>query len=165
MKRIIAKLFGVFVAALPALYASAEVDILSYVLRDLRTTEEVVSLSDYRGSISVLMFFQPECEYCVRQTRVLNRLAEECPGLQPVGIGINGNRANLQREMRQMRADFPVAQINAAFEADIGEVIGTPLLLLSDHDGMLVTWLRGYQSSDSLRALIAKIDAATCGTD
>jgi len=33
---------------------------------------------------------------------------------------------------------------------------------LSDHDGMLVTWLRGFQSEKVLREIIDIIDPATC---
>jgi thiol-disulfide isomerase/thioredoxin len=145
-------------AAAPSL---AVVDMLQYVLRDLRTTGEV-DLADYRGKISLLMFFEPDCEYCLRETRVLNTLVADCPGLQPIAIGVNGSRAALQQHMRRMRTDFPVAQINEQFQADIGEIIGTPLLLLSDRDGALVTWLRGYQSESVLRELIGRIDPATC---
>ena len=157
MRRVVTALL-LALASVPAL---AAVDMLSYVLRDLRTTD-TVDLESYRGKISLLMFFEPDCEYCLREARVLNTLLADCQGLQPIAIGINGSRNALQEHMRRMRADFPVLQINEQFQDDIGEVIGTPLLLLSDHDGALVTWLRGYQSESVLRELIARIDPETC---
>ena len=159
MRRVVTALL-LTLASVPAL---AAVDMLSYLLRDLRTTDDI-DLESYRGKISLLMFFEPDCEYCLREARVLNTLLADCPGLQPVAIGINGSRSALQQHMRRMRADFPVLQINEQFQDDIGEVIGTPLLLLSDHDGALVTWLRGYQSESVLRELIARIDPETCTT-
>ncbi|MGD8809235.1 MAG: redoxin domain-containing protein [Gammaproteobacteria bacterium] len=146
---------------LAAAQAGADVDMLSYVLRDLRTSGEI-DLEDYRGRIALLMFFEPDCEYCLRETRVINTLVADCPGLQPVGIGANGSRAALQQHARRMRADFPVAQINEEFQDDIGEIIGTPLLLISDHYGMLVTWLRGFQTEATLREIIDIIDPKSC---
>lgn len=156
-----ARLIVPVLLALMTAQAGAAVDMLSYVLRDLSTTGDI-DLEDYRGKITLLMFFEPDCEYCLRETRVINTLVADCPGLQPVAIGANGSRAALQQHMRRMRADFPSAQINEEFQNDIGEIIGTPLLLLSDHDGMLVTWLRGYQSEKVLREIIDIIDPATC---
>jgi thiol-disulfide isomerase/thioredoxin len=141
--------------------AVAEVDILDYRLRDLATTGEI-ELSAFRGTVNVLMFFEPECPYCFRQARVLNELREQCGDVQPIAIGVNGDRSALQNEMRRMRADFPTLQIDARLQEDIGEVVATPLLLLSDRSGMLVTWLRGLQQVETLRALIDRIDPDAC---
>jgi peroxiredoxin len=139
----------------------AEVDILDYTLRDLATSSDV-SLADFRGRLSILMFFEPDCPYCFRQARALDALLATCPDIQPIAIGVNGDRAALQKEMRRMRAEFPVLQIDAHFQADLGKVVATPLLLLSDRNGMLVTHLRGLQSEDVLRDLISRIDPAAC---
>jgi hypothetical protein len=139
----------------------AEVDMLDYTLRDLAGAGDV-RLADARGDVVVLMFFAPDCSYCFRQARALRALQTQCPSVQPVAIGVNGDRASLQREMRRMGASFPVAQIDKRLRDDIGEVVATPLLLVADRDGMLVTWLRGLQSQDVLRGLIDRIDPTAC---
>ncbi len=61
-----------------------------------------------------------------------------------------------------MRAEFPVAQIDARLQADIGEIVATPLMLVGDRSGMLVTWLRGLQDGATLRSLVERIDATAC---
>jgi hypothetical protein len=139
----------------------AEVDILDYRLRELLSPDEM-ELDVFRGGVSILMFFEPECPYCFRQARVLNGLQRECPDLHPVAIGVNGDRAALQREARRMRAEFPALEIDARLQHDLGEVVATPLMLVSDRAGMLVTYLRGLQSAAVLRALLQRIDPAVC---
>jgi peroxiredoxin len=153
----------VAIALCAAGLARAEVDILDYRLRDLSSTREV-ALDEFRGDVSVLMFFEPDCPYCFRQARVLNDLQAACADVQPVAIGVNGDRAALQKEARRMGARFPVLQIDQRLQDDIGEIVATPLMLVSDRNGMLVTWLRGLQKADVLRSLIDRIDPAACRT-
>jgi thiol-disulfide isomerase/thioredoxin len=147
---------------LAAAPATGEVDILDYRLRDLLSAD-AMELEVFRGGISVLMFFEPECPYCYRQARVLNQLQRECRDLHPVAIGINGDRRALQREAERMRAEFPALEIDERLQRDIGKVEATPLMLVGDRSGMLVTWLRGLQSAAALRALLERVDAAVCG--
>jgi thiol-disulfide isomerase/thioredoxin len=153
---------AVAAAALLALApARAEVDILDYRLRDLLSSD-AMELDVFRGGVSVLMFFEPDCPYCFRQARVLNQLQRECADLHPVAIGLNGDRRALQKEAARMRAEFPVLEIDERLQRDIGKVEATPLMLLGDRSGMLVTWLRGLQSAAVLRQLIDRVDATVC---
>jgi peroxiredoxin len=149
------------VALTAAFSARAEVDMLDYRLRDLASTTNI-DLAALRGNVSVLMFFAPDCPYCFRQARVLNALQESCVGVRAVAVGVNGSRAALQQEMRHMHAEFPVAQIDSRLQADIGEIVATPLMLVGDRSGMLVTWLRGLQDGATLRSLVERIDTTAC---
>jgi hypothetical protein len=151
------------IAALACGASLAEVDILDYRLRELLSPDEM-ELDVFRGGVSILMFFEPDCPYCFRQARALNELQRECQDVHPVAIGVNGDRAALQKEARRMRAEFPVLQIDARLQHDIGEVVATPLLLVGDRSGMLVTWLRGLQSADVLHDLLTRIDESACGS-
>jgi predicted DsbA family dithiol-disulfide isomerase len=141
--------------------AAAEVDILDYRLRDLLSSD-AMELDVIRGGISVLMFFEPNCPYCFRQARVLNDLQRECPDVHPVAVGFNGDRRALQNEAARMRAEFPVLEIDERLRRDLGKVDATPLMLIGDRSGMLVTWLRGLQSVDVLRSLVERVDATAC---
>jgi hypothetical protein len=151
----------VLAALLAGSTAVAEVDILDYRLRDLLSSD-AMELDVFRGGVSVLLFFEPGCPYCFRQARVLNELQRECPDLHPVAIGMNGDRRALQNEATRMRAEFPVLEIDERLRHDIGKVDGTPLMLVGNRSGMLVTWLRGLQSVDTLRALLERVDATVC---
>lgn len=149
---------AVFAVPLPT---SAEVDILDYRLRDLLSSD-AMELDLIRGGVSVLMFFEPDCPYCFRQARVLNELQRECPDLEPVAIGLNGDRRALQKEAARMRAEFPVLEIDERLQRDIGKVEATPLMLVGDRSGMLVTWLRGLQSARVLRGIVERVDPTVC---
>ena len=61
-----------------------------------------------------------------------------------------------------MRAEFPVLEIDERLQRDIGKIEATPLMLIGDRSGMLVTWLRGLQSAAVLRALIERVDSTAC---
>ena len=141
--------------------AMAEVDVLDYELRDLESADDV-NLADYRGSVILLMFFEPDCTFCLRQTRILNDLISSCEGFQPIGVGVNGTRRALQGERRRLRADFPLVQINPQLQAEVGDIIGTPVMLLTDTAGRLVTWAQGLQSREVLLDLISRIEPAAC---
>jgi thiol-disulfide isomerase/thioredoxin len=141
--------------------AAAEVDILDYRLRELFSVD-AMELDVFRGGVSVLMFFEPNCPYCFRQARVLNELQRECPEVYPIAIGLNGDRRALQEEAARMRAEFPVLEIDERLRRDLGKVEATPLMLIGDRSGMLVTWLRGLQTVDVLRSLVKRVDASVC---
>ncbi|NIW25540.1 MAG: conjugal transfer protein TraF [Gammaproteobacteria bacterium] len=141
--------------------ATAEVDVLDYELRDLESPD-TVDLAGFRGSVILLMFFEPDCTYCLRQTRILNDLISSCEGFQPIGVGVNGTRRALQGERRRLRADFPLLQVSAQLQAEVGDIIGTPVMLLTDTDGRFVTWAQGIQSREVLLDLIGRIEPSAC---
>jgi thiol-disulfide isomerase/thioredoxin len=155
-----------FAAAVAAAFlvcgrAGAEVDILDYRLRDLLSSD-AMELDVFRGGVTIIMFFEPGCPYCFRQARVLNQLQRECPALNPVAVGLNGDRRALQKEAGRMRAEFPVLEIDERLQRDIGKIEATPLMLVGDRSGMLVTWLHGLQSAAVLRSLIERVDSTAC---
>ena len=119
-----ARLIITSLLALAAAQAGAAVDMLSYVLRDLSSTGDI-DLEDYRGKITLLMFFEPDCEYCLRETRVINTLLAECPGLQPVAIGANGSRSGGAQERAAVHASS--AHGSLLFIYTCGTAAGMPL--------------------------------------
>lgn len=152
---------GALAALLACGRVEAEVDILDYRLRDLLSSD-AMELDVFRGGVSILMFFEPDCPYCFRQARALNQLQRECRGVHPVAIGLNGDRRALQKEAGRMRAEFPVLEIDERLQSDIGNVEATPLMLIGDRGGMLVTYLRGLQAVGVLRSLVERVDETAC---
>ncbi len=155
------RLIILLVGCLLAIPALAEVDILRYQLRDL-ASDKTVDLAMHRGAINLLMFFEPECPYCFKQARILSQLQHRCDRIQPIAVGVNGSRQDLRAEMRRMRAEFPALQISVRLHEDLGKVEGTPLLLITDRAGMLVTWLRGLKQEDMLAGLLNQIEPQVC---
>lgn len=136
-------------------------DLLNYELRSL---DEVGtrSLETLRGTPTVMMFFEPACSWCLKQTRVLNELRRQCDGLNVVAIGVNGDRRSLLDTASRMRAQFPVFQISARMQSDIGRIEGTPLLMFADSTGNYGRHFRGYQQLDRLTSAIETTLGKSC---
>lgn len=80
-----------------------------YQFQPLRGQEQQ-TLAHLEGQSAVLMFFEPECPWCVKQAAVLKKLHQLCPGhLQPVALGVNGNQLALKRAL--FRLNFPFEPI------------------------------------------------------
>lgn len=132
---------------------------------ELRSLEEPVvhDLGRYEGKPVLMMFFEPDCSWCYRQVRTINRLGEDCGAkFTAIAIGVNGNRAALQKELRRLRPDFPAYQASPALMEAIGEIDATPLSLLGDSNGDFLNWARGYLPEDELAAFIGDRDGPVC---
>ena len=134
---------------------------LRYDLSALSASETTV-FQDLRGQVDVLMFFEPDCEWCFRQVRLINQMQEECADLMAVGIGINGSRRNLLAELQRMRPEFPAYQISRELQDDIGEIEGTPLMIFVDDEGNFQTYTRGYQKREVFEPLLTELKPDFC---
>ncbi len=152
--RVIAKLWlclpALLLWAAPVVVPAQSVDLLKYTLQSLDEVATEHDLDQYTGKPTILIFFEPECSWCLRQTRVLNELVASCENFQAIAIGVNGTRRALQNTLRRLRAEFPAYQISRTLQEDIGEVEATPLMLLADDTGAFVTHMRGYQRTEVL---------------
>jgi len=131
------------------------IDLLEYELKDLSGTE-VHDLEQYRGDTVLLIFFQPDCGFCVKQSRVLSQIQEECSDFQAIGVGVNGARIDLQTELRRMRATYPAYEISPALQSEVGKVEGTPMMLIGDKQGNFSSHVQGYQQMDALIPLLGE---------
>ncbi|PLW69618.1 peroxiredoxin family protein [Pseudohalioglobus lutimaris] len=144
---------------LPLLFALSAVadepgSLLDFELRSLGEPGRH-SLDQYQGAPLLLMFFEPECSWCYRQFKVLNKLYAQCPGeFRPVAVGVNGSRRELLAEYRRVRPAFPAYQASSKLLAAIGGVPATPFTLMADGSGKPLGWLRGYMPEDELRPLL-----------
>lgn len=143
-----------------ATVSARAIDMHAYALKPLDVKED--SFESLRGRVDVLMFFEPECSWCFKQTRLLNQLQRECSGFRAAAIGINGSKRDLKRELLKQRPDFPAFQINKALQADIGKIQGTPLMLFLDGDGQFVSYSRGYQRKPAMTALLDQFSPDYC---
>ena len=134
-----------FLSFLSLSVAVMAADLFKYELRNLETTE-VESLSKYRGEETLIVLFEPDCTWCLRQIRTLNSLLESCPSFQALAVGVNGNRRSylhlvwLLLKRLQLYEDLGGAET----------VAGTPVMLWGDANGELVTYSVGYQKKNVL---------------
>lgn len=143
--------------------SAVSADLMHYELRSLDQAATEHALDRYRGKPTLMIFFEPECAWCLRQMRVLNKLVDECDNFQALAIGANGSRAALRDTLNRMRPDFPSYQISRQLEADIGKVETTPLMLVADEQGEFVTYMRGYQKEEILVPALQEFVPGYCG--
>lgn len=147
------------VLALWACSASSTSSLFGYQLRSLEAPV-TDSLDAYRGKPVIMLFFQPECSWCLKQVRAVNRLPADCrASFNALAIGVNGDRKALKQELRRLRPDFPAYQANPALLDAIGGVPATPFALLGDANGEFHNWMRGYIPQSRLVDSLAELGA------
>ena len=158
-------LASVALSALGAVHAAGgQASLLEFELKSLH--EPVVhSLSRYQGKPVLMLFFQPDCNWCLRQVRAINELNEQCEGgFEAVAVGVRGSRGELRKELRRIRPDFPAYQASPRLLEALGGVETTPLMLVGDDEGDLVTWLRGFIATDRLHVVLDEAGLADCAS-
>lgn len=129
------------------------IDLLQYSLLDLNNGERV-ELEQYRDQPILIMLFQPECPYCGRQVAAIQEIKEECPAITPIAVGVNGSRQRLRQELVELDPDFTAYEASGDMNRDLGDIDGTPVMLLTDQEGLYQTHLFGYQNLDVLRQVM-----------
>ena len=147
-----------------ALAETAAIDMLSYDLRPLNELSHASELHELRGELDVLVFFEPDCSWCFKQTQLINHMYQECPDFKAAAIGVNGSRRSLMQEVLRLRPDFPAYQIDANMLAELGAVEGTPLMIFVDDHGDFLTYTRGYQKREIFESLLKTFNPEFCPT-
>ena len=152
-------------AALLAFQPAAAADstapsLLEFELRSL-AEPEVHSLERYRGKPVVMVFFQPECTWCLKQVRAINALREQCE-IEAIAVGVNGNRVALRKELHRLRPTFPAYQASPRLIDELGGDIATPMTLLGDANGGFVSWSRGFLPDQQLLELMRSSGQTDC---
>ncbi len=144
------------------LLAAANPSLLDYSLKRLDEPSSE-SLGGHRGKPVLMLFFQPECNWCFKQVRVINALPGNCrESFTALAVGVNGGRSDLKRELQKLRPEFPAYQASPQLLSDLGGVPATPFALLGSADGAFHSWMRGYIPESKLRASLSAL-GATCG--
>lgn len=113
-----------------------------------------VSLADYQDKVVFITFFEPDCPWCYRQMKVLNRVASECGHhLQPVAVGINGDAHSLRHELRRAKVSFPTAKATPELLQLVGAVPATPWTLIFRPPDQFLGKLQGYMEFEKIQAL------------
>ena len=141
--------------ALPGL-ASAAPSLLDFRLGDIRSGE-VRSLQEFQGQRTFLVFFEPECPWCVKQMRALEELGGQCPDrFRTVTAGVHGNLPAYRRLLRVAGTDQPAFTASDRLVAAIGGVTATPYTLFLDARGRPTHRLQGYIPAPEMRVWLAE---------
>ena len=134
----------------PVLTAS---NFYNFPLIDLATgDQQKLTLNKSR---SVILFFEPDCPWCFKQSKVFNRYLANCSAyVDIIGIGVNGNRQQLKKEAWRLKASFPLYMASAELIASTGKITSTPLMLILDDSGSIIAHMKGYADFDNFESLI-----------
>jgi thioredoxin-related protein len=134
-----------------------------YPLVDLATGDQQQLMLN--KSRSVILFFEPDCPWCFKQSKVFNLYLANCSAhVSIIGIGVNGNRQQLKKEAWRLKASFPLYMASAELLASTGTITSTPLLLILDDSGNIIAHRKGYADFDNFENLIQQHSptAITC---
>lgn len=113
------------------------------------------AFDEHAGKVGLLVLFQPECPWCVRQFDAAGMLANDRPDIAVVAIGLRGRRMELIRELRRARAQLPAYLASPELLETLGKPDGTPRLYVVDRQGRIVGWAAGYHDREQLAYLVA----------
>lgn len=114
------------------------------------------ALSEYRGKVVLMSFFEPDCPWCYRQMKVLNRLQAQCGDhLQPLSVGVNGDVLRLRKEVRRAKVQYPALSATPSLMNVVGDVPATPWTLIFGPQGQLLGTLQGYIRLEKMQKLFA----------
>ncbi|WP_051252580.1 TlpA family protein disulfide reductase [Ferrimonas kyonanensis] len=142
---------------LPALAtASSEApQLLEFEHRNLRSGE-VTDLTHLAGQPVVMMFFEPDCSWCIKQARILDKLQQQQHNsFIPVMLGVHGNRLALKRALFDLGVSLPAYQASRALEREMGGIPATPILLVADKQGHYLRYFRGLTTPEQLIPLLS----------
>ena len=137
-------------------------DILVYEHENLKSGQ-TEALTGLRGESSFLLFFQPDCKWCLKQSRALDQLLSACPDtLNAAALGVHGNRHDLKKELRRLRPGYPAYKMGQAMINDLEGVPATPVMLLADEGGGFMQSFSGYIPAAELAAFLDEQHGVTC---
>ena len=153
-------LFSCVLLLFAAVAAGEQTSLLNFELKSLQEPERH-ALSRYEGKPVIMVFFQPECNWCLKQVRAINMLREQCE-IEAIAVGTGGNRAALRKELRRLRPGFPAYQASPRLIEELGGVVATPITLLGDANGDFVSWSRGFLEERQLLELMRSSGQTDC---
>ncbi|MCG7536564.1 TlpA disulfide reductase family protein [Pseudoalteromonas sp. OOF1S-7] len=123
---------------------------------------EQQTLTPFTGTPVLMSFFMPNCRWCEKQHVALTKLIESCAGVQPVMMGVNGNRRDLRRALKRKHNTFPAFLSSREFTQALGVTPPVPMTLIFNRQGELVFYTQGYRSQQTLSTLLKKHRVTRC---
>ncbi|QPB85890.1 redoxin family protein [Pseudoalteromonas rubra] len=123
---------------------------------------EQQTLAPFTGAPVLMSFFMPNCRWCEKQHVALSNLIESCADVQPVMMGVNGNRRDLRRALKRKHNEFPAFLSSRELIQALGANPPVPMTLIFNHQGELVFYTQGYRSQQTLSALLKEYQVTKC---
>ncbi len=135
--------------------------LLGFEHKNLRSGQ-VTDLKQLKGKPVAIMFFEPECSWCIKQARVLNQLQEQCnQSFTPVMLGVHGNFVALKRALFDLGVKLPAYRASKSLVKAMGGIPATPIMLVTDEQGRYRKYYRGLTKETKLKPLLCEPQTAT----
>ncbi len=144
---------------------SQALELLGFEHANLKSGQ-LSTLDHLKGKPSLMMFFEPECPWCFKQGKAFNRLLAQCDNkVNIVAMGANADRSSLKKTLWKMHLNFDGFEAGPTMMQQVGQLPATPITLLLDEQGNLVSFLRGYVKDAQLQELLPKVLGVSCLAD
>lgn len=128
--------------------------LLGYEHKNLRSGE-VTDLTALKGKPVAMMFFEPDCSWCIKQARLFAGLQEQCQQqFSTVLLGVHGKQIALKRTLFDLGVKLPAYQASKALLHDMGGIPATPIMLITDEQGRYRRYFRGMTEQEQLTPLL-----------
>lgn len=138
--------------------------IAEYNLKPLSSSAKAPpQTSEQAAKTTIAMVYQPDCKWCKKQGKWLNKAQAQCAqNLGIVLIGNNGDKRQLKRELKHFHQDMPAFLANRKLFAEVGGVAASPTTLVFNQEGKLIAKQRGYVDDATLSDVAQKITQGQC---
>ncbi len=130
--------------------ASAQI----FSLKNLKSNK--VEVINPVGVPSIVMVFQPQCNWCKKQANELSELLNECSAPIHLSlVGTLGRNNQLKSELKHYPKSIPAFKATTRFLRKIGGFQASPTTLFFNSKGQPLSKRKGYiQKDKALRAMI-----------
>lgn len=140
--------------ALTGATSTEQPQLLGFEHKNLRSGQ-VTDLTQLAGKPVAMMFFEPECSWCIKQAKILERLQTQCEqSFTSVMLGVHGNRVALKRALFDLGVKLPAYKASKPLVKAMGGIPATPILLVTDKEGRYRQYYRGMTTKDKLTPLL-----------
>jgi cytochrome c biogenesis protein CcmG, thiol:disulfide interchange protein DsbE len=128
-----------------------------FVRTDLKG--RVVSLHAFRGKVVLLNFWATWCAPCLAEMPVFSAWPQDpaLSGLQVVGASMDDEPDSAKRAVERLHLSYPVLMGDAALARSFGGVLGLPVTILIDRQGIVRKRYDGAADLVAMKQDIARL--------
>jgi len=140
----------------------AQVQAQPFSLKPLALSQAGPDISA-NGLVTVAMIYQPDCSWCKKQGKILERAFKQCKkSINIALVGTKGNTRQLRKELKHYHEDIPAFIASRKFLRDIGGYQASPTTLIYNEEGKLIVKKRGFIPDQKLASALAVISKDAC---
>ncbi len=128
-------------------------------LAALDDAKNVVNLSDYRGKVVLLNFWQAGCGPCLREMPEHEEVYDELKdkGFEILAVNVGQSERIVRNAGRRIGVTYPLLTDELEITSRRYRVVGVPTLVLIDRDGVVREWRAGSMTPDELEKKAAAL--------